>query len=281
MKKTACIFLGLALLASALSGCSQTADADPSVYVVPAENRIVSVPDGFFLEVPAHSETVCEKIATTIEGVKKTDGRDYYSVTKDSPLIIAGYGNWFEYDRKDCSGSGKVLSGFQIGAQKLSFILHDGDVTFSCSNNCDIEPIYETFTTVGLIFVEKPDGKAFDLAYLYNARNFFDNNGKIMPRAGLYYLYLKDAFGDMPDCWNTNLTVKQFSCTARDGNVASASFTVAKLADELAACVLCRYDVGGNYFISQVSLSGEKGASGVLIGATMDIGENQLTVNFL
>lgn len=278
MKKKVCVLFGFLFFTFSLSGCSDDF-VDPSVYVVPAENCIVSVPNDFGLEVPELCETVCEKVATAIKDIKRTDGREYYSVTKDSPINIVRDKNWFEYDRKDRAGSGKIISGFQIGTQTMKFVLHDGDVTFSCRENCDIEPIYETFTTVGELFLEKSDGD-FDLEYLYNARNFFSDDGKIMPQSGLFYLYLIDDFGDMPACWNTNLTVKSFSCTARDGEVKSATFTVEKLSDELAACMLCRYDVGGNYFIGFVSLSGVSGESGVLVGTTTDIGENELTVNF-
>lgn len=278
MKKKVCVLFGFLFSVFSLAGCSDDL-VDPSVYVVPAENCIVSVPNDFGLDIPAHFETVCEKVATAIKGIKRIDGREYYSVTKDSPLRIVRDKNWFEYDRKDRAGNGKIISGFQIGTQTMPFVLHDGDVTFLCRQNCDIEPIYETFTTVGELFLEKSDGD-FDLGYLYNARNFFSDDGKIMPRAGLYYLYLKDEFGDMPACWNTNLTVKSFACTARDGNVVNATFTVEKLSDELAVCALCRYDVSGRYFISFVTLSGVNGVSGVLVGSTMDIGENELTVNF-
>jgi len=267
MRKIICILFGVVLSALSLSGCS-----DKNLYIVPDDNCIVSVPENFLLGAPVNSQTECEKIELQIKGVDRAAGRDYYSVTKGAPLEIIRDYSWFDYDKPDYFGSGKVLTGYVIGEEKIMFQLYDVDFTISCRNNCDIEPIYENFTTIGQLYFALSGDETLSTEYLYEAKNFFNQDGSIKQIENLYYLYLNGEFTVYQDCWNTNLMVQNFEYAYRDGQSITAKFNADSIADRIAACSVCRYDRGG-YFISSVT-------QGTVCGAKMHIGENELSLIF-
>jgi len=267
MKKAilASVVMG-ALLIGLLCGCT------PNAYRVPDENCIVSVPENFLLAAQIGSQASCEKIETPIKGVTTKKGRDYYSVTKDAPLEIVRDYSWFDYEGKNQLGRGKVVSGYQIGEEQIKFKLYDVDFTITCHENCNIEPIYETFTSVGLLYIALSADETMSTEYLYEAKNFFNDDGSIKQIENLYYIYLNGEFTTNQNCWNTNLTVKNFEVTFSENNRITASFTADKISDKLAACSVCRYESGG-YFISSVT-------EGTILGTTMDVGNNALSLQF-
>ena len=273
MRKLICVLLGIMLLSCSSAGCKKE-----TVFVVPEGKVIVSVPDNFRISAAVGSDTECEKITTAIKGIKRKDFYDYYCVTVDSPIEIARDFGWFDYAGYGNYGKGKVVSGFDLGEEKLTLKLYeDVPITFILSENCDIVPVYENFTAIGMLLTEYNEDHKEDtgtINYLYEAKNFFNEDGSVKEVEGLYYLLLKDKFGDMQYDYNTNLTVKGFACTERDNHIVNAKFTVDSIADKITICSVCRYESGG-YFISNVTIDLTNS-----YGFTVSVDEGELTVEF-
>ena len=273
MRKLICVLLGIMLLSCPMSGC-----AKENVFIVPEGKIIVSVPDNFWISAAVDSGTECEKITTAIEGIKREAFRDYYCVTKDSPIEIARDFGWFDYLGYGNYGKGKAVSGFDLGKEKITLKLYeDVPVTFTLSENCDIVPVYENFTAIGILLTEYNEEHKEDantINYLYEAKNFFNADGSVKEVDGLYYLLLKDKFGDMQYDYITNLTVKGFACTERDDHIVNAKFTVNSIADKITICSVCRCESGG-YFISNVTIELTNS-----YGFTVSVDDGELTVEF-
>lgn len=232
----ACILIFIALITTIIM---LTGNRNKSIYKVPENCCVISVPTGF--ELWTNKSTIFNKIETNIEGIKRKENRNYYVIEKDMEFSIINYAKYIYDSPTDCTG--KIITGFNVLDSVIPVEPYMGsDIVFSCNRNLDIEPVYEDFVKCG-IFISIINENDTVWEKINNANDYFNADGTIKNIEDLYYILSKSTN------FETNLPV-----ISVDIEESSITYLVENLeiieGQQILYCTVNRY--GDNYFFDNV-----------------------------